>query len=194
MRGLWSAASGFRRGAFYARFQPLTSGWACQFATVLRSVRYPLILNEKALNMRINLPKHGVAGPLILGALVAALALWFRHGLLEAGVLPRDCTVVDAPFAACAFKDALVQTFLYQRLGWVSLAAGVLAFAFSCRRLAWAGWLCGVAGLVLYSYDPAAVGGLLALLVLVGADEQQRQGERESDQQPGDGLRVGGLG
>lgn len=194
MRGSSSTVDESEPGAFYARFQPLTSGGACQFATVLRLACYPLILNEKALNMRINLPKHGVAAPLLLGALVAALALWFRHGLLEAGVLPRDCTVVDAPFAACAFKDALVQTFLHQRLGWVSLGAGVLAFAFSCRRLAWAGWLSGVAGLVLYSYDPAAVGGLLALLVLIGADEQQRQGERESDQQPGNRLRVGGLG
>ncbi len=109
-------------------------------------------------------------------------------------MLPRDCTLADAPAAACVFKDALVQSFLHQRLGWVSLAAGVLAFVLACRRLAWVGWLTGVAGLVLYSYDPAAVGGLLALLVLVGTDEQGRQGERESDQQPGDGLRVGGLG
>lgn len=144
--------------------------------------------------MRINLPKHGVAAPLLVGAVLAAIALWFRLGLLEAGVLPRDCTLADAPAAACIFKDALVQSFLHQRLGWVSLGAGVLAFVLSCRRLAWVGWLTGVAGLVLYSYDPAAVGGLLALLVLVGTDEQGRQGEGESDQKPGDGLRVGGLG
>lgn len=143
--------------------------------------------------MRINLPKHGVAAPLLAGLLLAAIALWFRHGLLEAGVLPRDCTLADAPVLACAFKDALVQSFLHQRLGWVSLAAGVLAFAFGCRRLAWLGWLTGVAGLVLYSYDPAAVGGLLALLVLVAADEKRGQGERETDGEPGDRLRVGGL-
>ena len=144
--------------------------------------------------MRINLSKHGVAAPLLAGLVLAAIALWFRHGLLEAGLLPRDCTLADAPWAACVFKDALVQTFLHQRVGWVSLVVGVLAFALSCRRLAWVGWLTGVAGLVLYSYDPAAVGGLLALLVLVGADEQGRQGEGEPDQQPGDGLRVRGLG
>ena len=144
--------------------------------------------------MRINLSKHGVAAPLLAGLVLAAIALWFRHGLLEAGLLPRDCTLADAPWAACVFKDGLVQTFLHQRVGWVSLVAGVLAFALSCRRLAWVGWLTGVAGLVLYSYDPAAVGGLLALLVLVGTDEQGRQGEGEPDQQPGDGLRVRGLG
>ena len=144
--------------------------------------------------MRINLSKHGVAAPLLAGLVLAAIALWFRHGLLEAGLLPRDCTLADAPWAACVFKDALVQTFLHQRVGWVSLVAGVLAFALPCCRLAWVGWLTGVAGLVLYSYDPAAVGGLLALLVLVGTDEQGRQGEGEPDQQPGDGLRVRGLG
>jgi hypothetical protein len=144
--------------------------------------------------MRTNLLKHGIAAPLLAGALLAAIALWFRHGLLEAGVLPRDCTLADAPAAACVFKDALVQTFLHQRLGWVSLAAGGLAFVLGCRRLAWVGWLTAVAGLVLYSYDPAAVGGLLALLVLVGTDEQGRQGEGEPDQQPGNRLRVGGLG
>jgi hypothetical protein len=144
--------------------------------------------------MRINLSKYGIATPLLAGALVAAITLWFRHGLLEAGLLPVDCTLADAPGVACLFKDGLVQTFMHQRLGWVSLAAGALAFALSCRRLAWIGWLSGVAGLVLYSYDPAAVGALLALLVLVGADEQRRKGEREADQQPGERLRVGRLG
>ncbi len=144
--------------------------------------------------MRINLFKHSIAAPLLAGALTAAIALWLRHGLLEAGLLPVDCTLVDAPAAACLFKDALVQTFLHQRLGWVSLAAGALAFALACHRLAWVGWLSGVAGLVLYSYDPAAVGGLLALLALVRADEQRRKREREPDQQPGERLGVGGLG
>lgn len=144
--------------------------------------------------MRMNLPKHEVLAPLLAGVLLAAIALWFRHGLLEAGLLPRDCTLADAPRGACLFKDALVQTFLHQRLGWVSLAVGALAFIFSCRRLAWAGWLTGVAGLVLYSYDPAAVGALLALLVLVSADEQGRKGERKPDKQPGDRLGIGGLG
>ncbi|RXM21694.1 hypothetical protein EO238_27705, partial [Citrobacter sp. AAK_AS5] len=65
-------------------------------------------MKEKALIMRIKLPKHGVAAPLLVGAVLAAIALWFRHGLREAGVLPRDCTLADAPAAACIFKDALV--------------------------------------------------------------------------------------
>src|SRR5690606_41644985 len=91
--------------------------------------------------MRINLSKHGVAAPLLAGLVLAAIALWFRHGLLEAGLLPRDCTLADAPWAACVFKDALVQTFLHQRVGWVSLVAGVLPFAPPGPPPAWGGWL-----------------------------------------------------
>lgn len=129
--------------------------------------------------MRNNLPKHAVAASVVAGAVVAAAALWLRYGLLEAGSLPRDCSLADAPVAACAFKTALVQSFLDQRLGWVSLVLGALAFVLTCRRLAWAGWLAGVAGLVLYSQDPAAIGALLALLVLVGADGKDGQRERQ---------------
>lgn len=144
--------------------------------------------------MRTNLSKHDIAAPVIAGLVVAAVALWLRHGLLEAGLLPRDCSLAGAPAAACAFKTVLVQSFLDQRLGWASLIAGVLGFVLSCRRLAWAGWLAGVAGLVLYSYDPAAIGALLALLVLVGTHGEHGQGEREPGEQPADGLRVGRLG
>lgn len=144
--------------------------------------------------MRKNLSQHACAGALAAGLIVAAVVLWFRHGLLEAGLLPRDCGLADAPALACALKRALVEAFVDQRVGWVSLAAGALAFVFACRRLAWVGWLCGVAGLVLYGQDPAAVGALLALLVLVGTHEQDRKGKRQTDEQPADGLRIGGLG
>ncbi|HRP25013.1 MAG TPA: hypothetical protein PLF79_02985 [Thauera sp.] len=134
----------------------------------------------------------------IVWALLAALALgagvfWLRHGVLEAGLLPRDCAAPGSPLGLCLAKDALIQTFLHQRIGWLSLAFGVLAFVRDSPRLAWVAWLSGVAGLVLYSYDPAAVGALLALLVLVRAHEQHRQGQRQSGQQPGDGLGVGHL-
>ena len=143
--------------------------------------------------MPTNLPKHGVARPLLVGLALAALALLLRHGVLEAGLLPRDCMAADAPALACLFKQAFVHSFLDQRIGWVSLVAGALAFVRASRGLAWAGWLCGVAGLVLYSYDPAAVGALLALLVLVRPHQQHGQGQGEAGEQPGDRLRVGRL-
>ena len=56
-------------------------------------------------------------------------------------VRSRDCTVTDAPALACLFKQAFVHSFLDQRIGWVSLAAGVFAFVRGSRGLAWAGWL-----------------------------------------------------
>lgn len=146
---------------------------------------------------RNNLGKYGVAAILLSALLVLGSACAVRYGLLESGVLPRDCTLPEAQGGMCVFKTALVHSFLHQRMGWFSLACGGLAFVLGCRRLAWGGWLSGLAGLVLYSYDPAAVGMLLSLLVLArpeqGADKR-RQGKDEAGGQPGDGLGVGRFG
>ncbi len=141
------------------------------------------------------LQECGAARIALWGGVVLAAVLGIRYGLLEAGVLPRDCSAESASLWLCGFKTALVQSFLHQRLGWFALACGALAFALSCRRLAWWGWLAGIAGLVLYSYDYAAVGALLALLVLGRPRDgaQHGQGKAEAGQQPADGLRVGRL-
>lgn len=127
-----------------------------------------------------NLYKCGVASIAISAVLVLTAVFGIRYGLFENGVLPRDCTLADAPAAACAFKNTLVQTFLHQRLGWFSLVCGLLAFAGGGRGLAWAGWISGLAGLVLYSYDPAAVGALSSLLVLARPRQQHRQGQTQA--------------
>ncbi|ENO87484.1 hypothetical protein C666_10835 [Thauera linaloolentis 47Lol = DSM 12138] len=129
---------------------------------------------------------------LVLGGAYAV-----RYGLLENGVLPRDCSLPEAQGGLCVFKTVLVQSFVHQRMGWFSLACGVLAFVLGGRRFAWAGWLSGLAGLVFYSYDPAAVGALLSLLVLARprqGREEGRKGEGEAGGQPGDGLGVRRLG
>ena len=99
--------------------------------------------------------KYGATAIIISALVVLGAALAARHGLLESGVLPRDCSLTEAQSGLCVFKTVLVQSFMQQRVGWFSLACGVLAFALGCRRLAWAGWLSGLAGLVFYSYDPA---------------------------------------
>ncbi len=143
---------------------------------------------------RNSLGKQGVLSIVLSALLVLGLAYAVRHGLLENGVLPRDCSLANAQGALCVFKTALVQSFLHQRLGWVSLVCGGLAFALGCRRLAWVGWLSGLAGLVFYSYDPAAVGVLLSLFVLARPRQQHGQGEDKPGQQPSDGLGVRRLG
>ncbi|MDR1462770.1 MAG: hypothetical protein LBI68_06505 [Azoarcus sp.] len=132
----------------------------------------------------------------ILGATLFGLALAaLRFGVIENGLLPRDCGPGGADAALpCGLTWLLVQSFQQQGLGWLALLAGTLAFLFTWRRLAWFGWFAGVAGLVLYCADPAAVGVLLALFALLrhrkpiaaakDSPTRSRQGQREQNQSP----------
>lgn len=131
-----------------------------------------------------------------VGAAVLAAALLLRYGALEAGVFPLDCggAFTHGFDGICAAKGLLVQSFLHDRLGWLSLVLGLAAFATRRRGFAWGGWITGIAGLVLYSFDPAAVGALLSLLVLARAASQRGGGEEQTGEQPRDGFGVGGLG
>jgi hypothetical protein len=125
------------------------------------------------------------------GATVLGLALGMRYGLLEAGRLPVDCTANLG--WACHFKTALLWSFLGNKLGWLALGSGVLAFVSGYRPLAWLGWLSGLLGLVLYCFDASAVGGLAALLALVREPKASPGGQQETAQPPGDGLGIGRL-
>jgi hypothetical protein len=131
-----------------------------------------------------------------VSAAVLATAFGIRYGLLEAGVFPIDCggALAEGLAGWCAAKWLVVQSFMQERLGWLSLVLGVAAFVLRRRTLAWGGWLTGLTGLVLYSFDPAAVGALLSLLVLARNGSQHRRGEDEPGGEPADRLRVGGLG
>ena len=97
-------------------------------------------------------------------ALAAAIAL--RLLVIEPSHFGHACD--PAPWSGwCAARTALIMSVRFQELGWVALAAGVLATF--VRRL-WLGQLAlalGFAGLVLYSYEPAVVGALLGTLVIV---------------------------
>lgn len=147
--------------------------------------------------MRRNiLQKCGGAAFVVASLVVLGASLGLRYGMLEAGLLPRDCggSVAEGLGGLCGLKWALVQAFVDQRLGWVALGFGALGFVTGRRAAAWIGWLCGMAGLVLYSFDPAAVGAMLSLLALGrSADDERGQAERESGSKPGDGLGVGRL-
>lgn len=122
--------------------------------------------------------KHAWTTIVAVAVAALALALGARYGLIENGVLPRDCTAPGLEGSGlCSVKWVLVQSFQHQRMGIFALACGALAFVTGCRRFAWAGWATGLAGLVLYNYDYAAVGALLALLVLAAAGEEQRQAQ-----------------
>lgn len=122
--------------------------------------------------------KCGVTAIVAVGAVALGVALGLRYGLLEAGRLPVDCAV--DPGWACRLKGALVWSFLGNKLGWLALASGTLAFLSGLRLLAWLGWVTGLLGLVLYCFDASAVGGLAALLALIRTPQAGAGGQKQA--------------
>ena len=98
------------------------------------------------------------------GVVVLGLALWARYGLIEPEGIAHACLGSDA--WNCVLRDLIVATFNRQQLGYVAAGAALLALVPRLRPLAWLAWASGLAGLVLYCWDYAAVGAMLALLVL----------------------------
>jgi hypothetical protein len=110
---------------------------------------------------------------MLVSVFLSAGLLWLvfmalRYGVIENGLLPRDCGPgwLDSGLS-CGLAWLLTQSFHAQRLGIVALVFGVVGFLGGLRQCAWAGWLIGVAGLVLYSPDYAVVGALLGLFTLL---------------------------
>ena len=102
------------------------------------------------------------------GGLLWLAFMALRYGVIENGLLPRNCGSggMDSSLP-CWLAWLLIQSFHAQRLGIFALAFGLLGFLSGLRLCAWVGWLVGVAGLVLYSPDYAAVGALLGLFTLL---------------------------
>jgi hypothetical protein len=118
--------------------------------------------------MRPRLPAPSVARGLAI-AVAAGLVAWaLRAFAIEPAAIAHACD--PAPWqGACAARTVLLRTFVNQEIGWLAFAAGVVATALRAPRAARVALALGAAGLVLYSYEPAAVGALLGLLVLVRA-------------------------
>jgi hypothetical protein len=98
------------------------------------------------------------------GIAVLGLALWARYGLIEPEGIAYACLGSEA--WNCVLRDLIVATFNQQQLGYVAVGAALLALVPRLRLLAWLAWVAGLAGLVFYCWDYAAVGVVLALLVL----------------------------
>ena len=120
------------------------------------------------------------------------LALLVRYLVVEPAWIAHACD--PAPWSGwCAARSALIRSFSTQALGWLSLSAGVAALlAWRLARAAEATGLkasapapavrqavdratdalaqvalaAGAAGLVLYCFEPSAVGALLGALAL----------------------------
>lgn len=140
--------------------------------------------------------RYGIAAAVVAAGVAAiASAAAVRYGLIEGGRLPMECggSLAEGVQGWCGVKWLVLQSFMHQRLGWLSLVCGVAAFVLGRRGLAWAGWVSGLAGLVLYNFELAAVGGLLSLLVLARAPAKKGGGQEPAGEQPRDGLGVGRL-
>jgi hypothetical protein len=98
--------------------------------------------------------------------LAFGLALLLRHRVVEPTSIAYVCD--PRPWEGwCAARSLLVMSFMHQRIGWLALAVGIVAFASGRPGFARLALAAGAAGLVLYSYEPSAIGALLGGLVLV---------------------------
>jgi hypothetical protein len=101
---------------------------------------------------------------LLCGLCTLGLALALRYGWVESAEMGVWCT--EASNWRCVLRQGVIESFLHHRLGIVSAAATLLALGLHSRRLAWAGWIGGIMGLVLYCFEASAFATLLALLIL----------------------------
>jgi len=108
---------------------------------------------------------------MFLSASLLCLAFMaLRFGVIENDLLPHGCGPVGSGSGLpCGLAWLLTQSFHAQRLGIIALMFGVVGFLGGIRLCSWAGWLAGVAGLILYSPDYAAVGALLGFFSLLRA-------------------------
>jgi hypothetical protein len=108
----------------------------------------------------------GLAATIALAALSVSLALVVRYALVEPAAQAAACD--PAPWqAGCAIRSLVIQAFLQQRIGWVALAAAIVATLLRRRWIAGFALAAACAGIVLYSVDSSAPAALLAALVLV---------------------------
>lgn len=99
-------------------------------------------------------------------ALALVLALLLRHWVVEPANIAHFCD--PQPWEGwCAGRTLVISSFVHQRIGWLALGAGLFAFATGRPGPARLALAAGAAGLVLYSYEPSAIGALLGGLVLV---------------------------
>jgi hypothetical protein len=101
----------------------------------------------------------------LLPLLALAVAIGLRKFAIEPSYLGHACD--PGPWSGwCAARTALIMTFRFQEIGWAALAVGVVATLWRRAWLAQIALALGLAGLVLYSYEPAVIGALLGALVL----------------------------
>jgi len=92
-----------------------------------------------------------------------ALAAGIRYGVIEPAPLGWACQVADRPWW-CLPRSALIAVLQSAALGWVALAAAVVALFGGGRTWGIAAAALGAAALFLYGAGPGSLALLLALL------------------------------
>lgn len=111
------------------------------------------------------LQAKSLAVPLLAAAAMFALAWYLRKFYVEPEAIAFACE--PHPWQGwCAARSLLIQTFATHGLGWASLAGAALALVTGAALPAYVALLTGMAGVVLYCYEFAAIGALIGLLVI----------------------------
>jgi len=127
-------------------------------------------------------PRRAILRILLVAALAGAAALVVRKFLVEPDFMGQLCSGSAAP-AWCFVRHAVVLGFVFNVYGYASVAAALLALLLRSAALAWFALAAGILGCVLYRFDPAGAGVLLAALALarLGAGgEEGRAAEQQA--------------
>mgnify|MGYP001002469673 FL=1 len=107
-------------------------------------------------------------------AIALVVALLLRYLVVESTDLALHCDMHRWE-GWCGVRTALVLSFFRQDLGWVALVLSLLACWRQGLLMARLSLALAVAGLILYSYEPAAVAALVAAMLLARLDVKARR-------------------
>jgi hypothetical protein len=110
--------------------------------------------------------KGRIAGWIITGLLVIALAAIFRYLVVEPRAMGFACSETPQPWW-CAPREIVIQAHLKNVWGWVAAISGLVALLLRQRWAAPIAIIAGLAGIVLYDTSLASLGFLLGLLRLL---------------------------
>lgn len=107
----------------------------------------------------------------LFAALLAGIMQAIRLLLIEPDGMARACAMDASPWF-CWLRALVVAGFAHHLYGPISLVAALLAWVSGLRVLAALAMLSGMAGMVLYTFDIAAMGFVLGALQLTRADDE----------------------
>jgi hypothetical protein len=109
----------------------------------------------------------------------AALAVWVglvllaKYQLVEPQAFAAACDAGTGPALACLVRHAVVMGFVKNIAGMAATVLGLWCTVTRSLVLAFAALACGLFSILLYRFDAAVVGVLLALLVVFRAAAAQ---------------------